>query len=71
MNAGQQGGGAIVAANQFGVGGTPVGSQFTTKRLGQNGLGQIIDPRFGRFGLLLDGIGIGKELFYATDNFGS
>ncbi|WP_187364531.1 hypothetical protein [Aeromonas hydrophila] len=71
MNASQQGGGAIVATDQVRVGCAPVGGQLATKCLGQNGLGQVIDLRFGRLGLLLDGIGIGKELFYATDNFGS
>ena len=71
LNAGQQGGGAMVATDQLRIGGAPVGGQLAAKRLGQNGLGQVIDPRFGRLGLLLDGIGIGKELFYATDNFGS
>ena len=60
LNAGQQGFGAVITADQVGVGGAPVGSQLAAKGLGQNGLGQVIDPRFGRLGLLLYGIGIGK-----------
>ena len=60
LNAGQQGGGAVLTAYKLRIGGTPIGGQLAAKRLGQNGLGQVIDPLFGRLGLLLDAIGIGK-----------
>ena len=60
----------MLAANQLGVIFTPLLGQLAAKRLGENGLGEVVHSRQGLIDLLLDTIGMGEELIHAADDFG-
>ena len=65
----QQGFGAVFAADQVRVVFAPLFGEFAAEGLGEDGLGEVIDPLQGVVDLGFDGIGVGEELVYATDDF--
>ena len=70
LDPGEQGLGRIVAADQVGVPFAPCGGELAAEGLGEDGLGEVIDPALGVLDTLFYFVGEGEELVDAADDFG-
>ena len=67
---GQQYFSGILIADQFGMLLVPSGSELATVRLGENGLGEMIDAGLSSLEAGFDLVGESEEFFYPVDDFG-